>query len=161
MVSCNTFQAYSQSSSNIRTPDLTAPDTQWNFCPEIGPAYLFAVFFGLTTIGHTYQAIRYRKPYCWVIILSGLAQTLCYIFRILSIKNPTVFGDYAVWFILILVRTTTVWEWTWKWLTVLDCPSIHKCVCIHGHGEDGLEFYILCQDLAHYGMENGNRVRDT
>lgn len=85
-------------------PDLTAPDTQWNFCPEIGPAYLFAVLFGLTTIGHIYQAIHYRKPYCWVIILSGLAQTLCYIFRILSIKNHTVFGDYAAWFILILVR---------------------------------------------------------
>ncbi|KUJ06420.1 uncharacterized protein LY89DRAFT_633035 [Mollisia scopiformis] len=83
--------------------DVTAPNTMWNFCPSVGPAYLFAILFALTTITHLGQAIYYKKAYCWVIILSGLAQTLCYIFRVLSILNPEVFGDYAAWFILILI----------------------------------------------------------
>ncbi|KAE8447219.1 hypothetical protein EG329_011050 [Mollisiaceae sp. DMI_Dod_QoI] len=82
---------------------LTAPNTQWNFCPNIAAAYLFLVLFAITTITHVFQAIFYKKAYCWVIIISGLAQTICYIFRVLSIKNPAVFGDYAAWFILILI----------------------------------------------------------
>lgn len=35
--------------------------------------------------------------------MSGIAQTLTYVFRVLSILNPVNFGDYAVWFILILL----------------------------------------------------------
>ncbi|KAF8850075.1 hypothetical protein BDZ45DRAFT_809419 [Acephala macrosclerotiorum] len=82
---------------------LTAHGTQWNFCPNVGAAYFFTVLFALTTIGHIIQAILYKKAYCWVIIVSGLAQTICYIFRVISIKNPTNFGSYAAWFILILI----------------------------------------------------------
>ena len=65
----------------------------------------FTILFALTTVTHLIQAIFYRKGYCWVIICSGLAQTICYIFRLLSIQNPTSFSDYAAWFILILVST--------------------------------------------------------
>jgi len=83
--------------------DVTAHDTQWNFCPNIGAAYFFTILFALTTIGHIVQAILHKKAYCWVIIVSGLAQTICYIFRVISIKNPTNFGSYAAWFILILI----------------------------------------------------------
>ncbi|KAH8678857.1 RTA1 like protein-domain-containing protein [Tricladium varicosporioides] len=82
---------------------LTTEHTQWNFCPNVGAAYAFAVFFGLTTIAHIAQAIVYRKAYSWVIIFSGLAQTLTYIFRILSILHPDSFAAYVAWFVLILV----------------------------------------------------------
>lgn len=84
-------------------PALADPNTLWSFCPKIAPAYLFTILFAFTTTAHSAQAIIYRKCYCWVIICSGLAQTICYIFRVLSIQHPTSFSDYAAWFILILV----------------------------------------------------------
>jgi hypothetical protein len=79
------------------------PNAQWNFCPNIGAAYLFCILFGLTTIAHIAQAIRYKKAYCWVIIASAGAQTLCYIFRVLSIIYSANQSYYDAWFVLILV----------------------------------------------------------
>lgn len=35
--------------------------------------------------------------------MSALWQTIAYIFRIVSIKTPASLGDYAAWFVLILV----------------------------------------------------------
>jgi hypothetical protein len=75
----------------------------WSFCPNLGAAYAFTVFFGLATIVHLIQGIFYRKPYSWVIIASGLAQTIAYVLRVLSILYPANFGFYAGWFVLILV----------------------------------------------------------
>lgn len=79
-------------------------NTTWNFCPSIAAAYLFAILFGLTTVAHLVQAIIYRKGYSWVIIASGLLQTVCYAFRIVSINNPTSDTPSIIWFVLILVR---------------------------------------------------------
>ena len=87
---------------------LADPNTLWSFCPNIGAAYLFTILFGVTTVTHLTQAIIYRKRYCWVICCSGLAQTICYIFRVLSIQHPTSFSDYAAWFILILVSRSMI-----------------------------------------------------
>ncbi|KAM3086915.1 hypothetical protein ACMFMG_001035 [Clarireedia jacksonii] len=82
---------------------LTTPDTMWSFCPNIGASYFFAILFALTTIAHFTQAIISRKGYCWVIITSGTAQFLAYVFRIISIKNPESNGLYSTWFVLILI----------------------------------------------------------
>ncbi|KAM0804159.1 RTA1 like protein-domain-containing protein [Usnea florida] len=84
-------------------PALTDPHTTWSFCPKISLACLFTILFALSTIIHITQAIIYRKRYCWVIICSGVAQTLCYVFRVLSIQNPASISWYAAWFVLILV----------------------------------------------------------
>jgi ammonia channel protein AmtB len=75
----------------------------WEFCPSIAASYLFIVLFALTTIAHIIQAVIHRKSYCWVIAMSGLIQTITYIFRVLSILNPASYGDYAGWFVLILI----------------------------------------------------------
>ena len=83
--------------------DLASPDSLWSFCPNLGAAYALIVLFALTTIIHILQAVLYRKLYCWVIVLSGTAQTLAYIFRVISILHPVSFGAYAAWFVLILV----------------------------------------------------------
>ncbi|PYH97890.1 hypothetical protein BO71DRAFT_447590 [Aspergillus ellipticus CBS 707.79] len=82
---------------------LTTPNTMWDFCPSVGAAYLFTILFALTTIAHIAQAVIHRKPYCWVIAMSGTIQTVTYIFRVLSILNPASYTDYAAWFVLILV----------------------------------------------------------
>ncbi|TVY42064.1 hypothetical protein LSUB1_G001846 [Lachnellula subtilissima] len=74
-------------------------NTEWDSCPSTPAAILFAVLFALTTSAHLAQGILYKKLYSWVIICSGLAQTLNFIFRVISIKNPTNLGDYTAWFI--------------------------------------------------------------
>ncbi|KAK2132108.1 hypothetical protein NOF04DRAFT_1321031 [Fusarium oxysporum II5] len=55
------------------------------------------VTFALATIAHAIQAIRYRKPYYWTIAMSGLLETLAYLFRILSINNPVSLGRTESW----------------------------------------------------------------
>ena len=81
----------------------SSPDTLWNFCPNTGAAYFYAVLFGLTTLGHIGQGILHRKPYSWVICISALWQTLAYGFRIASIRSPTSVALYTAWFVLLLV----------------------------------------------------------
>lgn len=78
----------------------------WDFCPNLAASYIMMVAFALATSAHIVQAVIYRKPYCWTIAMSGLLQTLAYLFRILSIGNPTSLGLYAAWFVLILVCIT-------------------------------------------------------
>ncbi|CAK7231652.1 hypothetical protein SCUCBS95973_007990 [Sporothrix curviconia] len=82
---------------------LTAPDTMWTFCPNMGASIFFLVLFAGTTVAHVFQAAHYKKNYCWVIIMSSLWQLLTYIFRTVSIQAPASFGDFAAWFVLILV----------------------------------------------------------
>ncbi|PON24190.1 hypothetical protein TGAM01_v206878, partial [Trichoderma gamsii] len=77
--------------------------TDWSLCPSMPAAILFTVLFALTTCEHFLQALFYKKAYCWVIVVSGLAQTVNYIFRIISINNPNSLGPYAAWFVLILI----------------------------------------------------------
>jgi hypothetical protein len=85
---------------SIARADLTTTD--WAFCPSNSPAILFAVLFALTSFAHLMQALIYKKTYCLVIVSSGLLQTICYIFRVVSIKNPNSLGPYAAWFVIIL-----------------------------------------------------------
>jgi hypothetical protein len=54
-------------------PDLDFPGSLWSFYPNLGAAYALIVLFALTTIIHILQTVLYKKPYCWVIILSGTA----------------------------------------------------------------------------------------
>ncbi len=80
-----------------------AHGNEWSFSPSLGASVLFLTLFLLTTLIHLAQAIFYRKPYCAVIVISGFAQTLTYIFRTISVKNPDSFNDYAAWFVVILI----------------------------------------------------------
>jgi len=86
--------------------DLSSKYNVWPICASLGASVLFTILFGLSTIAHLLQAIRYRKGYCWVIVLSAFIQTLCYFFRTLSIVNYTVYNYYVIWFVLILVCTS-------------------------------------------------------
>ena len=75
----------------------------WDFCPSLGASILFIVLFTATTVIHLIQAIFYKKPYCWVIVVSGLLQAVTYVFRTISIETPSNFPYYATWFVVILV----------------------------------------------------------
>ena len=62
-----------------------------------------AAAFGLTTLFHTYQAIRSRKWYCTIIVMGATLETVAMISRCLSIQYPTSEPLYAIWFVLVLV----------------------------------------------------------
>lgn len=84
-------------------PGIATPGTLWGFCPNVGAASAFCIFFGLTFAVHVFQGIYYRKAYTWIISMSALWQTIAYAFRVVSIKTPASMGNYAAWFVLILV----------------------------------------------------------
>lgn len=44
-----------------------------------------------------------KSPTVLTFIQSALWQVLAYVLRVLSIQNPVNLGDYAGWFVLILV----------------------------------------------------------
>lgn len=62
-----------------------------------------ACLFALSTLFHTYQAIRTRKWYCTVIVMGGTLETVAMISRCLSIHFQTSEALYAIWFVLVLV----------------------------------------------------------
>ncbi|KZF26249.1 hypothetical protein L228DRAFT_257721 [Xylona heveae TC161] len=62
---------------------------QFNYCPSPAAAIIFSLLFGLATIGHLVLAIRYRKKFCWIIIMAGAWETIGLILRVLSTYNPT------------------------------------------------------------------------
>ncbi|KAK5195854.1 hypothetical protein LTR92_004795 [Exophiala xenobiotica] len=87
---------------------ITDSNTLWTFCPSIAAACTFTIFFGLLLAAHVIQGIYYRKWYTWVISMGALWQTIAYIFRVISIADPASLGDYAAWFVLILVFYPTL-----------------------------------------------------
>jgi hypothetical protein len=108
--------------ADTQCPAITAPNTIWSFCPNAGAAYAFCIFFGLTLIAHIAQGVYHRKAYTWVISMSALWQTAAYAFRIISINSPASLGDYATWFVLILVAPlwTNAFVYMVSWANVRD-----------------------------------------
>lgn len=68
---------------------LSDPHNQWSYCPSLPAAFIFAVLFLVSTLGHIYQAFRHRKLFCLVIITGGLWETAAFAFRVLSARHPT------------------------------------------------------------------------
>jgi hypothetical protein len=55
-----------------------------------GASVFFAVLFGLTTLYHLVQAIRWQKKrLCWILIMGGIWETAAYVCRGLAITMPT------------------------------------------------------------------------
>lgn len=84
---------------------LNDPDhAEWpSFCPNMGASIFFTILFLACTVTHITQAVKYRKGYCWVIIMGAVWQTAAYALRSVSIKYYTNIGYYATWFLLILL----------------------------------------------------------
>lgn len=75
----------------------------WHFAPSVAASAVFLALFFVTTVVHIVQAFRYRQSYCWVIVMSGIWQTLTYIFHTASVQVPDGYSLYAAWFVLILM----------------------------------------------------------
>ena len=75
----------------------------WPYCPTAGASYLFAILFAASTIAHLVQAVMYKKPFCWVIIMGGLWETAAFVIRSLAVNHQSSQDLYNPQFILILV----------------------------------------------------------
>lgn len=82
---------------------LDDPANLWKYCPSLAAALVFFILFGGSTLFHIFQAIKFRKTFCWVLIMGGIWETLAYITRFISAQNPTKSGTYDLNFILILL----------------------------------------------------------
>ena len=139
---------------------VTTPDTLWVFCPNFGAAYAFCIFFGLTFLSHVLQGVYHRKAYAWVIAMSALWQTIAYAFRIVSISTPASLGNYAAWFVLILVAPL----WTNAFVYVSLCRLLEEILtdrgALDGHGSNDLELYLASESFWHHGLEMWDGVCD-
>jgi hypothetical protein len=84
-------------------------------CPNLDAAYLYTVFFGLTTLAHIVQMFLHRKWFSWVIVASGVLQTGAYVLRTFSVRYVTnsnfyVSGHQVQW---LNVRLLTFLQTDW------------------------------------------------
>ncbi|KAI8241160.1 putative transcriptional regulatory protein, partial [Colletotrichum sp. SAR 10_96] len=75
----------------------------WNYYPSFAAAIAFAVVFGVLTAVHIWQAARYKKRWCWVIIMASIWETLAFVFRSLSTRYQQSSGIYLIFQIFILL----------------------------------------------------------
>ncbi|KAJ7455808.1 RTA1 like protein-domain-containing protein [Mycena latifolia] len=67
----------------------TNDDYNFLYCPSFPAAVLFSALFGLTTLAHVVQAVRYRKKFCWVVIMAGLWETAGLVLRVFAVLHTT------------------------------------------------------------------------
>ncbi|KAK3374765.1 RTA1 like protein-domain-containing protein [Podospora didyma] len=95
--------------SSYATPGLEgyvpadACNALWNYFPNFAAAVALSILFGILTIAHLAQAVRYRNGFCWVIVMAGFWETGAYAFRALGSKNQQSSGIALVAQILVLV----------------------------------------------------------
>ncbi|KAK7413770.1 hypothetical protein QQX98_007337 [Neonectria punicea] len=75
----------------------------WKYYPSFAAALLFVALFAAVTAVHIWQAVHYKKKWCWVIIMASTWEVLAFVFRTASIKNPQNSGIYLVFQIFILL----------------------------------------------------------
>ncbi|KAH7150291.1 RTA1 like protein-domain-containing protein [Dactylonectria estremocensis] len=75
----------------------------WNYYPSFAAALVFMALFAALTAVHIWQAAKYKKKWCWVIIMAGIWETLAFLFRAVSTKDPQNRGIYLVFQIFILL----------------------------------------------------------
>ncbi|KAK2873841.1 hypothetical protein FQN49_002026 [Arthroderma sp. PD_2] len=62
-------------------------DLAWDSCPSFPPAVLFSVLFFLTTTTHIVQAVTFKKPFSWVIIVGGAWELAAFALRAAGAKD--------------------------------------------------------------------------
>ena len=75
----------------------------WSYYPSFAAALVFALLFGMSNVIHILQAIRYRKRFCWVIIMAATWETVGFVLRTLSTRNQLSLGLFMPEELLILL----------------------------------------------------------
>ncbi|KAK3944815.1 C6 zinc finger domain protein [Diplogelasinospora grovesii] len=75
----------------------------WDYYPNFAAAVVFTVLFAALTLVHLWQAIRYKKRFCWVIVMAGLWETCAFLFRAISSRYQQSTGVYLIFQIFVLL----------------------------------------------------------
>ncbi|KAJ7226969.1 RTA1 like protein-domain-containing protein [Mycena pura] len=67
----------------------TSENYNFSYCPSFPAAVLFSALFALTLFAHLFQAMYYRKRFCWVIIMAGIWETAGLVLRVFAILHTT------------------------------------------------------------------------
>lgn len=61
---------------------------QWPYCPSLPAAIAITACFATLTLAHLFQAILYRKTFCWVICMASAWETVGFTMRLLGAREP-------------------------------------------------------------------------
>ncbi|KAJ4858028.1 RTA1 like protein domain-containing protein [Trichoderma breve] len=75
----------------------------WTYYPAFKAAVAFAVIFALLLGVHLWQAIIYKKKWCWVIIMASIWETMAFSFRAIRTRDQQSEGIYLCFQIFILL----------------------------------------------------------
>jgi hypothetical protein len=145
-----------QSSSQQQVQSLTSiltitalddSNNQWNYCPSVPLAAIFAILFAITLLCHLFQVLRHRQAFCWVIILGALSETCAFAFRVLSAKNPTHKGSYDASFLLVLLAPLAINAFDYMLLGRLVRRSLPDGSRIFGVKGSMMGILFVCSDV--------------
>ncbi|KAF4975492.1 hypothetical protein FZEAL_7723 [Fusarium zealandicum] len=88
----------------------------WDYYPSFGAAVAFALLFAVLTAVHIWQAAKYKKRWCWVIIMASIWETMAFVFRALSTRYQQSSGIYLVFQIFILLAP--IWVNAYAYMTL-------------------------------------------
>ncbi|KAF5677546.1 RTA1-like protein [Fusarium heterosporum] len=91
-------------------------NANWNYYPSFSAAAAFAVLFAVLTAVHVWQAAKYKKSWCWVIIMAGIWETMAFTFRAISTKHQQSIGVLLTFNIFILLAP--IWVNAYAYMTL-------------------------------------------
>lgn len=79
------------------------PDYVWPYCPSFAAAIVGFGLFSFTTLILTLQTFRYRRPFCWVLIMAGLWEAGGFLVRAYATHHQDKRNVYALQQLLIIL----------------------------------------------------------
>ena len=89
--------------SQTASPTSFEFDGPWLYDPNLPAAIIFLVLYGITAALHIFQMIRYKKWFCWPIVVGAVWETGGYALRIIGKDNRTSIAIFATMMSLIVL----------------------------------------------------------
>ena len=125
----------------------------YEYCPSEAVAIVFFAFFGGTLISHIFLAITWKKPFCWVVIMGAIWETLGYAFRAVSIADDPTSRTWFIPMTLFLLLAPL-------WLNAFDYMLFGRMVHYFLPGETilgvkakRLALVFVCLDIAAFFIQ--------
>ncbi|KUJ13210.1 RTA1-domain-containing protein [Mollisia scopiformis] len=83
--------------------DPSACNALYEYYPSFGAAVLFSFLFSTVTALHIFQAAKFHKKFCWVIIMGCIWEAASFILRTISTKHQQNTNLYTYSFLLVLL----------------------------------------------------------
>ena len=80
-----------------------ACNSNYFYYPSFGAGIAFAVLFGLVFVAHITQAVRFKKNYCWVIIVAASWEFASFILRAVGAHEQNQLTIVIVFTLLLLL----------------------------------------------------------